>query len=1104
MPASENILLQKLNQFIDKYYLNQVYKGLILTASVSLIALFLISLLEYFGRFSSQVRLTLLISYALSVGCIAAWYLIRPSLGLFKINRKLNHRTAAKIIGNHFPQVKDKLLNALELSEQSAGTNNSLLLASIEQRTKELRPIPFVGAIDFKKNLTYVKYALAPALILLAVLLISPGFKKSTERVVRYAQAFEEEAPFEFIVDPNSLDAVQNETVEIHLGLEGDQIPQSSYIYVDGMRYKMRALAKNQFEFKIPNIQQSSSIYFEAGGFNSTEHIVKVALKPSLLSYHAKLIFPAYLKRQAETVSNMGELTIPQGTRIEWNFNTQNVDHLDISPSVNDLTQKEDQAIFTQRYMQSSSLKVLTSNSQVKRGDSLNYSIQVIPDLFPKIRVSSETDSFSAKVLYFIGDLKDDHGFSRLSFHYEFENQKENTPQSGSMDIPVQRDLESQTFYHLWNLNSLNIEPSDELVYYFTVWDNDGVNGPKRTQTTPERYKAPSLEEIEQQTEKSNQEIKEQLSGSQSEASELENEIQDVERMLTEKENLDWNDKKKIEDLLKKHEALQKQVQETIKKNLEKNLKEEEFKPQNERIAEKQKKLEELFDEVMDDEMKELMEKIRELMEKNKTDELQQKMEQLQFSEKELSKELDRMLELFKELELEKKLQETVDKLNELAEKQEKLAEKTANSDKDEALEKEQEELNKQMDKLKEDLKDISEKDRALEKPKGLEPPMDKQEDARSDMQDASDKMDKGKNQKASEKQKDAAEKMKEMANEMQEQMDQAYQEQQEEDIQSLRQILENLIQLSFDQEDVQEQFKEHRSYSPKYIELRQLQRKIKDDSRIVEDSLLALSKRALEIQHFVNEEIAKINQNLDKTLEYLGERQTRNALVHQQLAMTGYNNLALMLSQSLDAMQQQMKSQQQQQGEPKANCKKPGNGNNGKNKKPNMNAIKKLQQELAKQMQEMANGMKKGKKPGSKEFAEMAAKQAAIRKMMRDLERELNKEGQGRSLGDLKRTQDMMDDLEKDLYYKKLDDNTLSRLQQIEIRLSEHEKAEKEQEQDKKRSSTEAEDMEKKIPPAIKKYLDEKNKQQEQLKKVSPELNPYYEKKVKDFFQQG
>jgi hypothetical protein len=343
---------------------------------------------------------------------------------------------------------------------------------------------------------------------------------------------------------------------------------------------------------------------------------------------------------------------------------------------------------------------------------------------------------------------------------------------------------------------------------------------------------------------------------------------------------------------------------------------------------------------------------------------------------------------------------------------------------------------------------------------------------------------------------------MKKMAEKMQAEMDAAYAQQQEEDINALRQILENLIQLSFDQEHLIDEFKENRDYSPKYIELRQDQRKIVDESKLVEDSLLALSKRAIEIQHFVNEEIGKVNDNLGKTLAHLGERNTNDALVNQQYVMTGYNNLALMLSESLKQMQEALKAKKQQNGPPNPNCKNPSAGEQGKlNKKPNMNAIKKMQEELAKQLDEMEKGKKKGEKPGSKEFAEAAAQQAAIREKLRDLERQLKKEGKGGSLGDLKETQDMMDELEKDLYYKKLNHETIDRLRQIEIKLSEHEKAEKKQEQDEQRSSTEGQDQVRDLPPSIKKYLEEKAKEKEQLKSVSPELQPYYKKKVEDYF---
>ena len=127
-----------------------------------------------------------------------------------------------------------------------------------------------------------------------------------------------------------------------------------------------------------------------------------------------------------------------------------------------------------------------------------------------------------------------------------------------------------------------------------------------------------------------------------------------------------------------------------------------------------------------------------------------------------------------------------------------------------------------------------------------------------------------------------------------------------------------------------------------------------------------------------------------------------------------------------------------------------------------------------------------------------MAAKQAAIRQQIRELQKQLQKEGKGGSLGDLQQTQDLMDQMEKDLYYKKLNLESMKRLQEIQIKLSQHERAEKEQEREQKRTSTEGQDFEQRLPPEIEKYLKEKSKLLEQLQMVSPELRPYYQNKVK------
>jgi hypothetical protein len=1100
----QNTLIQKLENFIKKYYQNQLLKGAILGISLVFAAFFTLAFFEYFARFGTSTRAFLFYSFILLCIAVLIWYIVRPILGLININRQFGINEASKLIGNHFPEVKDKLLNTLQLQNEANETNNDLLLASIEQRTEQLNPVPFANAIPYKANLKYVKFALIPALALIFILIVSPGFKKSTERVVNYNQHFEIEAPFAFITDLDGKQAIQNQHIDIPLSLEGEQIPTNAYIHIGKQRYKMKADVLGKFNYTISNIQRTENIYFEAGGFTSEEYTIDLALKPSIVGYSATLKYPKYLGLNNEKVRNLGEISVPQGTTIQWNFDTKNVTNLTIAPDDKNLTPKANKLSFAKRFMRSTLLKVNTKNDDVNDGDSIFYQINVIPDEYPQIAVERKKDSLSNKVFYFLGDVSDDHGFSKLQFHYQFKKtaSDENKGKEGILPVSIDRGISSQTFYHYWNLDALNVVAEDEIEYYFTIWDNDGVNGAKQTKTAPSTYKAPSLKELKEQTEEANQEIKSSMAGAQSDAAELQKEIQSIEKMMTEKKNLDWNDKKKIQDLLDKQKELEQKIRDAVNKSKEKNNKEQEFNRMEESMLKKQKKLEELMEEVLDDETRELMEKIQKLLEENKKDELQKAMDELKFSEKEISKEMDRMLELFKELELEKKLNETIDKLNELAKKEKELAEKTKNKKgKNEELTKEQEQLKKEFDDVKKDLEDIDKKNEELESPIDLSKQEESKEDVSQKMDDAQQQQSKGKNKSAAESMEEAAEKMKEMAEQMQQEMQDSQEEQQEEDYNNLRQILENLIQLSFDQEQLIDDFKENRRYSPKYIELRQRQRKIKDETKMVEDSLLALSKRNIQIQSFVNEEVARVNDNLDKSVKYLGERYTNNAIVHQQYAMTGYNNLALMLSESLKKMQEQMKAQQENKGKPKGECKKPGSSGK-KPQKPNANAIKKMQQQLAKQMKELQEGQKQGKgKPGSKEFAEMAAQQAAIRQKLQELKSKLQKEGQGGSLGDLKQTEDLMDKLEEDLYNKRLNSQTFQKLNQIEIKLSEHEKAEREQEQDNKRTSNEGTEEERAIPPSIKKYLEEKQKETELLRSVSPELQPYYQKKVKEYF---
>ncbi|MBO6514944.1 MAG: DUF4175 family protein [Bacteroidia bacterium] len=1102
MNTGTNILLAKLDAFIRKYYKNRLIRGGLWVIAGVVSAFLIASLLEYFGHFSTGVRTTLFLGFAAFSLFIIARFVVIPVLKLYKLGQRLDYNQAAEIVGKHFPEIGDKLLNTLQLG--AGASDNPLLQAAIEQKTVELKPVPFQNAVDFRSNRKYIKYAAVPLLLLILLAAVNQGFTDSTKRLVQYNTHFERQAPFEFILDMDNLSVLQNSEVELRLRTEGDVVPEEVYVNLGGNNFKMRTNRAGEFSYTIKKITQSIDFNFLADGYSSKSYELNTIAKPTLLGYETYLDYPAYTGVQDEWVKNTSELTVPVGTHISWKLRTQHTDEASftVDKKKEATTKKGNIFEFAKQILASQRIGIKTTNNEVRRGDSVNYSIQIIPDNYPEIKIDQQSDSADAKRIYLIGKINDDYGFNRLLFHYKFVESANPAKKGtgGKTKIGIDLKQKTQGFYHLFDLNSLTIEPEDKLEYYFEVWDNDGVFGSKSTKTSPQIFAAPSLEEINKTVEKNTEKIKEDLSDSKKDISDLESDISELEKKLTEKKELTWEDKKKINELLDKHKDLEKRIEQVVQENQQNNKTEQDFKQIDQNIMDKQQQIEELFNEVMNDEMKELMEKIEEMMNKNQKPQLMQQLEELKMTDQDVQKQLDRMLEQLKQFQLEKKVDETVEKLKDLAKEQEKLSKQTKEEEgkknNNEDLKKKQEELTKKFDEVKKDLKDIEKKNQDLEKSLDLDmKKMDAEKNEVDQQQkESKENLNKNKNSKASENQKKAKEEMEKMAKNLEQQMEMAMQEQHMEDYNTLREILDNLIQVSQDQEDLMKSFRETRVYNPKYVQLGQHQKKIRDDAKMIEDSLFALSKRVKQVEHFVNKEIGLVNKHLNKAMYQLGERNTHMVINHQQYVMTSMNNLALMLESSLDQMQQQMKSKPGS-----GQCSKPG-----QNKKPGgAKSLRKMQEALQKQLEQMGKQQQQGNKPGSEQFAKAAAKQAAIRKKLAELKRQLDKEGKGQKLGNLGKTEKLMDDLEKDLYNKRLNSDVLKRQQQILTRLLEHEKAERKQEQDNKRKSNEGKDLERSIPPSIEEYLKQKQKEQELLKTLPPDLSPYYKQKVRDYFQE-
>ncbi len=1099
-------LLRKIDSFSRKYYVNQIIRGSIYFVAIFLGAVLLSIVLEYFGRFSTNVRTVLFFGLLGAFIYLFIRFIAIPALKLIKLGRRISHEDASAMIGKHFPDVSDKLLNTLQLRGQAEKQESALLMASIDQRIDELKPVNFVAAVDFSENKKYLKYAIPPVVLGLLLLLFAPNvIQDGSKRLVTYNVDYIPEAPFEFKIENEELQVPLNENFTVRVNTEGEYKPGVLSLEMDGKLFRMKKSPEGHFTYTFRNVRNNLPFKLFADGFYSELHTLEVLPTPSVVNFSVALSYPSYLGKKNEELNNTGNFEIPEGTRVQWSFNTQNSESLFIRfpDSATTLTNEGKQTYsFQKRILTSSSYQLAAANSIVGTKDTLTYQINVIKDAYPRIIQEEVKDSLNTKQRYFGGTISDDHGLRSLAFVYIITDSDGET-EKGSEKISI-GSQSVQEFYFSKDFNELNIQPGARVDYYFEVWDNDGVNGSKSSTSERMTYEAPTLEELDDQRKQTSENVKEKLEKSIEDAAELQKELQELNKELLQKDELNWQDKKRIEDVLNKQKQIENQINELNQQRKESLKNQQEYMQQSEEILQKQEQIQKMFDELMSEEMKELYKKLEEMMKELDQEQIKEELENMELNSEDLEKELDRTLELFKQMEFEEEFEKTVEKLEELAKDQTALSEESKNSEKEsEELKKEQEELNDKFEQVKEDIKALEKLNEDLEQPNEMPDTENLEQSIEEQMNDASDQLEKNKKKKASESQQGASEQMEQMANQMNASMESQQAQSLQENMEDLRALLENIIQLSFDQEEIMENLRVIERDDPKYVELGQRQKKLEDDSKMVEDSLFALSKRVTQIESIVNEEIGKVNKNIEKAIADIGERMTANATTRQQYVMTSYNNLALLLDEALQQMQMQMANQMPGKG----NCENPGGQGKGKSG----DKMSKIQEQMGKKLEEMQKALEKGKqdggrKPGmgkqgmSKEIAKMAAEQAAIRREIEKMAQKLNEQGKGEGKG-LQEIAEQMEENEKDLVNEDITRETLRRQQDILTRLLESEKAEREREYDNKRESNSPNSYEKSNPEEYLEYNRRKAREVELLRTVPPDLKPYYKDRVNDYF---
>ncbi len=1090
-----NHIHEKLKGFIRKYYTNEIIKGSILFLSFGLLYLIFTLIVEYFLWLKPIARTFLFwIFIAIEAGLLF-FFILHPLLKLAGLGKTLSEQEASRIIGSHFKGVDDKLLNVLQLRESHEDTD--LLVASIEQKSAELENFTFKRAINFKANTAYLKYLLIPALIW--VLIWITGNKslltQSFNRVVHHQTVFIPPAPFYFEIANEKLETVEDKSFVLKFRTVGEVVPDDVRIVYKGQSYFVNSGEDNlkQYIFEFPD--QDIDFHLEGNNVLSQPYRLKVVAAPKITDFGMQLTFPSYLKREPEAISNTGNARVPVGTEINWVVLSQNTENIEfvvpgsgedgsVKPAIEKMKQDAEGTFsITKEINRGMQYEIRSSNSNLKDYEKLSYVLEVVRDEYPNIFVRSDIDSVKRAPIQFLGQLTDDYGLSRLQV---VAKSLENGVQSIGQ-IEIGRD-DFEEFYYVFP-GGLLLEEGHSYEVYFEIFDNDGIRGPKKSISQSFFYKNKTTDELEDEILQEQKEGIENLENSKQTRERMEKSLDEFSEKLKNKENTDWNDKKKLDDFLKRQRSYQEMMDKQVDK-MQENLNELDDED-NPSLEEKRQDLKNRYEELKAyKEKEELIRELEKLAEKLQKEDLIERIDKLKEQSKQEQRSLERILELTKQFYVEKKTARLAKELQELSEEQLKLSTEEKNN----ALE--QDKMNQKFDDIQDDFEELREQNEQLKNPMDLIESKPDEKLIEMDMKEAAESLEMGTEKegserkkemdKAKEKQRAAAKRMKELGEKMEAGLMEMEMQGMEENIEDLQQILKNLLVFSIDQEELMLSFEEVDDRNADFPEKLKEQVLLKDYFEHIDDSLYTLSLRMVKLSSKIQEDLSSAHYNLDKSLENIAENRIQQGRTNQQYTMTAANNLADLLSDMLQNLQNQ----------------RPGSGK-GKGKEGELSLPDIIRQQKD-MMQKMKEGLDEQKGQGKKGKEELTGEQYQMyqeQKMIRDQLQELiDKQGSGGTKG--KSVMQQMEMLEKILLEKGIGAEAIQRMQQLEHELLELENAAMLRDKDKKRESTTGEQS-----PSGKRIKnlelnDLYRPSDEMLRRKRLEMSPEYREKVKMYFE--
>jgi hypothetical protein len=904
----------------------------------------------------------------------------------------------------------------------------------------------------------------------LMLILAAVFYGSSLPRTLQFWKTFQPPIPFDYTIIPGNQAYEQGSSVRIRIRFNTKVQPQQIGLGLkteveDDFRYQsLQRVDDFTFESAPIVLSNSTSYTIKMDRFYSATYALQVQLRPRFEQLAVTVTPPAHtaIKPYVQAYP-FSVLEVYPGTRIsvEGTPNKALRSVTMITSQGDSLALKMDtqggiRYPFTAIKADTMAFQ-LVDEEGFTNTNPFAFVIKPMDDLFPVIELlepKATLELLQPEPLSLGFEYLDDFGFRELRIRYEIKKPF-GKPETGTIKLPTPLDKAGLSTA-VFDLRQTSASSLDEITYWLEIRDNDAVAGFKTAVSQKQRIKMSTMADYMDLVEAKEQGVEDQVDQMDQEYRQFEKMLETFQEDLKKNQLNEFDQQQMLNELQEKQDQVNESARE-LKAQFE-ELREElqQNKLLTPETLKQYEQLQKLIEEIDSPELREALRQMQESLQNMDPAALQEAMKNLEFNEELYKQRLERTLELFRQVKTTAEMDKLAKQYEELARQQRENAQQ-----KDAGQQREQQEsINQTFDQSKEQLQGLDK-----DAPKNSKEALEKlKNELKKDFDSTKEQLDQVLEQlqqegsspsSPSKDQQEAEDQLEQMAKKVRGAMSSMSQKQNSVNANALKSILRTLVLLSDAQESITTKASNLPYRSQGFVELAKQENAISNTFEQTIDSLVQVASKAPELSNLVLEKKLQVQRNLDNALTYLAERDQANAGAETRYVLSGFNELATMIANILDQMQNQMT----------------GSGQSGSGSMmEQLQEMSGQQQQLNNMLQDMINDIQgdRLRQDQMERLNQMARQQNAIRKQLENMRKNGNLPDGDKIMSELERLNEEMEDAINDLRGGNLDRPFIQRQQNILSRMLDAEQALQERDEDEKRKGENPEERLQGLPGKV------------------------------------